>query len=90
MDKIKKKYTIYMRDKTDNEKEIQQERMINIMRIGNCLLNREIQIGDKFPTAFGIFKVIEIKGDTCLCSNEYTTNPISFSKNEIRKYVEFQ
>lgn len=42
------------------------------MRIGDDLLNREIQIGDKFPTAFGIFKVVEIKGDTCLCSNEYT------------------
>ena len=60
------------------------------MRIGDGLLNREIQIGDKFPTVFGIFKVVEIKGDTYLCSNEYTTNPISFSKNEIRKYVEFQ
>ena len=53
------------------------------MRIGDHLLNREIQIGDKFPTAFGIFKVVEIKGDTCLCSNEYTTNPISFSKKKL-------
>lgn len=51
------------------------------MRIGDDLLNREIQIGDKFPTAFGIFKVVEIKGDTCLCSNEYTTNPRIYNQS---------
>lgn len=73
-----------------SKQEFHLERIVNIMRIGDDLLNREIQIGDKFPTVFGIFKVVEIKGDTCLCSNEYTTNPISFSKNEIRKHVEFQ
>ena len=50
------------------------------MRIGDDLLNREIQIGDKFPTAFGIFKVVEIKGDTCLCSNEYNQSYLIFKK----------
>lgn len=54
------------------------------------ILSRGIQIGDKFPTGFGIYEVVDIKGDAYLCSNEYTTNPVSFSEEEIRNYIEYQ
>lgn len=60
------------------------------IRIGDEILNREIQIGDKFPTGFGIYEVVDIKGDTCLCSNKYTTKPLPFLKKEIRNYVKYQ